>query len=250
MLAGLVALTLWGAVSPRSQWRLLVGWTRNNPAAVEPGPISVGIHRVVAIAGTIVLGVCAVGAVRQPLQAIPEAVPPTSVVQQLWGSPTPHVVNRIVPPVSAPPNGLMAQPILRYQAIDGARRTPSYLFALPVWARTGVVAGEGYIGVDPPVGRSALDTASLVLQVRGDPNCIPRVVVVDESETTVAVAVYYGRPDSGSRETRLAIADCQTKLSAAASVSVLIPVPLSSLVGSRTVVRLDGTAIPKASSPR
>jgi hypothetical protein len=250
ILLGLVVLTIWGAVAPRGQWRVLAAWTRRNPYASEPGPVSVGVHRAFAIVATIALGYGGFGLLGLHPTSVPQAGTPTSVVQRLWGSPDPHIVNRVVPPILAPPNGLVQQPVLRYQAMDGAHRMPSYLFTLKPWTRTGTVAGEGYIGVDPPVGLTALDTSSIVLQVRGDPNCLPRAVVAVETEKTVAVAVYYGRPDTAPRETYVNVANCSTVLSEAESVSVLIPVPLRSLVGTRTVVGLDSKPIPEATAGR
>lgn len=250
ILLGLAVLTVWGAVAPRGQWRVLAAWTRRNPYESEPGPVSVGVHRAFAIVATIALGYAGWGLLDVQQKSAPRAAAPTSVVQRLWGSPDPHVVNRVVPPILAPPNGLVQQPILRYEAMDGAHRTPAYIFSLKPWIRTGLVAGEGYIGVDPPVGLTALDTSSLVLQVRGDPNCLPRAVVAVETDKTIAVAVYYGRPDTAPRETYVKVADCRTVLPEYTSVSVLIPVPLRSLVGSRTVVGLDSKPIPPATSGR
>lgn len=244
ILSGLAAMTVWGAVAPRGQWRALAGWSRRDPYASEPGPVAVAIHRLVAIVGIIVLGFSA-AAIHRNVQGPPPKVPasPSNAIEQMWGAPPPVVVNRVAQASSAPPAGLIAQPILRYQATDGAHRTPAYLFDLLPWKPTSAHPDDGYIGVDPPIGMSALDTADLVVQLRGDKNCIPRVVVAVESDSTVALAVYYGRPNPSAGDAAVDLADCRPVVPDADSVSVLLPVRLGSPIAQRTVVGLNGARI-------
>lgn len=49
LLVGLGILTLWGVISPRSEWRTLVGWSRRDAYLGEPGPATAGLVRVVSV---------------------------------------------------------------------------------------------------------------------------------------------------------------------------------------------------------
>lgn len=49
LLSGLGILTLWGVISPRSEWRMLVGWSRRDAYLGEPGPAVVGLVRIVSV---------------------------------------------------------------------------------------------------------------------------------------------------------------------------------------------------------
>ncbi|CAN5128680.1 hypothetical protein BH09ACT1_BH09ACT1_13830 [soil metagenome] len=49
LFAGLGILTLWGVISPRSEWRMVVGWSRRDAYLGEPGPAIVGLVRVVSV---------------------------------------------------------------------------------------------------------------------------------------------------------------------------------------------------------
>jgi hypothetical protein len=168
----------------------------------------------------------------------------TDPVRQLWGTPDPVVVNRVISPVTEVPSGLVPVPVNRFQVIDGAHRDPAYLFNLGTFEPPNPKKGDGYIGSDPSVGLTALDTANLVVQVRVDKRCIPRQVLVVQSSSTVVIAVYYGRPAG----TVVKTADLATQCNAPASgsVSTLIPIHLSAPVGTRAVVGLDGVPIARA----
>jgi len=244
LLAALAALTVWGAISPRGQWRVLAAWTRREPYASEPGPVSVGIHRGVAIVASVALVMVAICLSPSVSSGKPPQEQPQPL-SSLWGSPEPVVVNRVYAPSTEPPIGLMAQPVLRYQAVNGFLRDPSYLFALESLRP---VSKRGYIGVDPRPGLSAMDSAYLVVQVRADPACIPRDVVVQEDGTRVAVGVYYGRPDKKGGGSNPSVADCEPGLDDAHSVSTLIPIALDGELKDRKVTGLDGTEIPRADS--
>lgn len=248
ILSALAVLTVWGAIAPRGQWRVLAGWTRRNAYASEPGPLSVGVHRVVAILATVALAFGGYTLWRQYEKALPQAAQPLSALQQMWGAPAPLLVNRVIDSASAVPTGLVAQPVLRYQLVDNSRRSPNYLFGLTPWVPKGALAVGGLVGAAPGPGLSALDTAAIVVQVRGDKNCIPRAVYATEDSATVLLAVYYGRPDTAPGKPPATIADCKPVTSKAQSISVLLPVRLQESVGKRVVHNLDGTAIPAAPS--
>lgn len=222
---------------------MLAAWTRRDPYASEPGPVSVGVHRFVAIVATLGLGFGGVMLWQQYKSSLPQPPPPLSSLQQMWGAPDPVVVDRVIDSVPSIPSTLVAQPILRYQLVDNSRRTPNYLFDLQAWKPQGALAGGGLLGSQPSPGLSALDTAALVVQVRGDKNCIPRAAYATEDSTTVVVAVFYGRPDvAGAAPATLN--QCTTVSRDSDSISVLIPVRLQESVGKRVVRNVDGTPIP------
>jgi len=248
ILAALAVLTVWGAISPRGQWRVLAGWTRRDPYAGEPGPVSLGVHRFVAILATTALVIGGVSLLGQYRKSLPQPAPPLTSLEVMWGATNPVVVNRVIDTVPALPSNLVPQPILRYQRVDGARRAPNYLFALQDWKLVGALGNGGLAGVQPGPGLTALDTAAIVVQVRGDKNCIPRAIYATEGPKTVVIAVYYGRPDAGPGATAAALASCTPKPPAADSVSVLIPIRLQTAVEKRVVQNLDGTPISMAPS--
>jgi len=241
ILSGLAILTLWGAVAPRGQWRVLAGWSRSRPYASEPGPVAVGIHRVVAIAASIaLLGTGATYYLQRHDLISAVASTPKTPLEVMWGDASPEVVNRMVEPYGSKPYGLKSQPILRYQPVDGIDRLPLYLFALPVWNPERIRDGDGYIGTTPDAGHTALESSGMVVQVRGDAACIPRAVVVTETDTSVAVGVYYGRPSPAVGAPKVAISKCSTDLPVTTGSTVLIPVPLADKLGARSVTSLTG----------
>lgn len=250
VLSGLSILTVWGFVAPRSQWRVLTGWSRRDPAAGEPGPVFVGIHRTVAGIAVAVLaigGASAInGAIHPTGSSAARAV--TDPVRLLWGTPDPRVVNRVFVPVSQPPARLVREPVLRYQPVDGRHRSPSYLFTLAPYSRPLPTRSDGYLGARPGAGLAALDTADLVVQVRADRRCTPQQVLVVESNTAVAVAVYYGRPAGEPLDAKALATPCALSASGDKSSSVLIPIDLAAPLGARAVLNLEGTPIPKAST--
>jgi hypothetical protein len=246
ILVSLAVLTVWGAIAPRGQWRVLAGWTRRNPYASEPGPISVGVHRFVSILATLGLGFGGVLLWQQYERSLPQPPPPLSRVQQMWGAPDPVVLDRVIDSVSSVPSDLVAQPVLRYQLVDNSRRAPNYLFDLHDWKLTGPLAVGGILGAEPSAGLSALDTAAVVVQVRGDKNCIPRAVYATEDSTTVIIAVFYGRPDTASGTAPVALNDCKPVTKDSDSTSVLIPIRLQEDIGKRAVRNFNGTPIPSA----
>jgi hypothetical protein len=248
LLGGLAVLTLWGFVAPRSQWRVLTSWSHRDPRGNEPGQVVVGIHRVVAglaVASLAFTGVSIEQGSKQP-KAVPVVRSTADPVRQLWGTPDPVVVNRVISPVTAAPTNLVSLPVLRFQGIDGTHRDPSYPFNLGTFQPPHAKKGDGYVGSDPAVGLTALDTANLVVQVRADARCIPKQVLVLQSASAVVVAVYYGRP--GGEVTNGADLATLCNAPASGSVSTLIPLHLDAPVGSRAVVNLDGVPVAPAVS--
>ena len=165
---GLAILTVWGFISPRGQWRVLAAWSRREPYANEPGPGLVAIQRVVAGIGLVVLATAGWSMYTAYLDSLPKAPPPPGLVEQMWGSPAPKVVNRVFTPLESPPAGLVKEQVLGYQVVNGNSRDPQYLFSLDHFAVKGATVGIGYLGHQPQAGLVALDTADLVIEVRGE----------------------------------------------------------------------------------
>lgn len=248
VLGGLTILTLWGFAAPRSQWRVLTGWSHRDSTGDEPGAVIVGIHRLVAgiaLAGLAVSGATVVSGLfdtsgRSSARAI------TDPVRLLWGTPDPTVVDRVFVPVTVAPAGLMREPALRFQTVSAKTRSPDYLFSLGTYARPHASATDGYLGAYPSVGMSALDTADVVVQVRADTRCTPQQVLVVESGTSIVIAVYYGRPVGESLDAKALAVPCTPQVSGTRSSSVLIPIDLAAAVGKRAMLNLEGMPISKA----
>jgi hypothetical protein len=202
--------------------------------------VSVAVHRLVAILATV--GLVLAGGVLwvQYTKSLPKPPAPISAVQQMWGAPDPIVLNRVLEGSTDQPSGLVQQPLLRYQELNGALRSPAYLFDLKAWKLTAPQRDGGIVGTVPSPGLSALDSASIVVQVRGDLDCIPRGLYVLEQTTTITIAVYYGRPGASSST----VTDCRPVPPADSSLSVLLPIDLRDPVGKRTVQNLDGSTVP------
>ncbi len=250
ILGGLTILTVWGVAAPRSQWRALTGWSRSDSSGGDPGPAVAGIHRAVATVALVSLAVGGMSVVRGVFQPSGRAGERSIVdpVRLQWGSPDPTVVNRVFVPVTRPPNGLVREPILRFQIVNAKTRSPGYLFGLSTYSRPHASATDGYLGALPPVGLTALDTADLVVQVRADRRCTPHQVLVVESATTVGIAVYYGRPAGEPLDAKALASPCDARAAGTKSSSVLIPIDLGGAVGARAVLDLDGTPIPQATA--
>jgi hypothetical protein len=238
----LAVLFFWAILAPRRFWRILIGWSYRDPSRNEPSAAVFGLYRTVAFVGIVALVSTGV-AINQPASDPPEqASAPPSAVQRMWGSPAPLVVDRVVVPHSEPPIGLVRQPLLGFQPVEGARRLPGYLFGLRVFERDDAVEANGLMGVPPPPGLVALDTADLVLHVNADRRCFPHEVVVNESAKSVRVGIFFGQanPRDGSNAARVAECDPEPER---AGVSLLVPVTLSDALGDREVQDLDGRPV-------
>ena len=232
---------LWGLFAPRSQWRTLSAWLVSNPNANEPGGATYAWRQFISGLGVAALVVVAGSTWFSAVANQPRPAPPPTAVEQMWGSPTPHLVDRAVYPLDAPPAGLVEEPLLGFQSFDD--ELPGYLRLLPTFSIIGDVAVPGYIGSVADAGFSAVGSANLVVNVRGPLLCIPRQAVVIESETTVQIAVYYGVPDPPAGPAPDHVAGCP--LTGVVTSSVLIPIPLSAPIGDRVVQDLAGTPIPE-----
>lgn len=220
----------------------MFSWTYRDSFRGEPSRSGYLLFRLVSAIGVISLTLGSVGAyqVWQRRQPVPPA-PPT-LVELMWGKPNPVVLNKVVHGVTQIPTGLVDQPILGYQVVDGQTRQPSYLFGLKHFKLKSATKLNGLVGTGPSAGLVALDTADLVLKVSGDPKCFAQVVVVREDAEKVEVGVYYGQANPSDGSNKDQVANCST-ISARENRSTLIPIDLSDEVGKRQVVGLDGRGI-------
>ena len=231
---------LWGVLAPMNQWRVLTGWSVSDPHRHEPGVGSYGVRRLVSAVGAAgVLAVFVVAGI-STVEELPKAPPPFTAVRVMWGTPDPQVVNRVVRSLQAPPVDLANQLILGYQAFDGA--APSYLTRLRNYSLLGNDDVPGYIGTIPDQGLAGVDTAQMLIHVRGPILCIPRAAVVLETETTIRVAIYYGLPDSSDGTAVDNAVSCRA--GSTLTASLLVPITLTAPVGDRKVQTLDATNIP------
>ncbi|MDO7881268.1 hypothetical protein [Antiquaquibacter soli] len=232
-------LFLWGLVAPRGQWRSLVGWSVADEHDAEPGGTAYGVRRLVSglalVSLLAVVGVSASSAIaRTPTQERPE-----TPLQAMWGTVAPTVVNRIVTSAPGAPPGLVEIPVAAYQ--DFEDDIPGYVTRLREFELLGDADPNGLVGDLPPVGNGALDFADIVINVRGPILCIPRAVVLVQTDTEVRVGVYYGLPTADDGTERDSVAGCP--VDSTVTGSILIPLQLAAPLGERPVVALDGTPI-------
>ena len=254
---GVVAVSLglyflWGLLSPRSQWHALSAWSVSNPHANEPSGASYGWRRLLSAVG--VIGLVSVGAIAstpQLLAALPRDPAVTPPVEEMWGDPVPHLVNRSVYGSTTVPTNLVSVPVLGYQDLDELDDLPPYVLELSSFTLLGDGVPNGYIGLTPAEGFSGVGPADLLVNVRGSVLCIPREAVVIETDSTVQIAIYYGLPDpapSGDPDAAPPTAPDHVAGCPAddpVTSSVLIPITLASELGERTVQALDGSEIRK-----
>ena len=91
----------------------------------------------------------------------------------------------------------------------------------------------------PTDGYSAMDTAELILHVRGPLLCIPRAALVVETSESITVAVYYGLPDPADPATPVDNA-VSCPADSPVTASALLPIELAADVGERPVLTLAG----------
>jgi hypothetical protein len=241
IVASLGLAFVWGLVAPRSRWRTMTAWSVSDPYAHEPGAFGYGLRRLASAVG--IIGLATVGSVAAVSYAdrLPSPSEPQTPVQAMWGEPAPRVINRVIRGTTVAPSGLVAVPVLGYQAF-GALGPPAYLARLGTYTRFGSAAVPGLIGTAAPAELRATATANLVLHVRVPVLCVPRAVVVIESEATIKIGVYYGLPDSAAVSLADNEAGCEP--GSLVTASLLIPIELASAVGDRTVESLEGAALP------
>lgn len=237
-------LLLWGLLAPRANWSSLVAWSTSDPRAAEPGFTSYLVRRL--LFGFGLLGLVGLGAamvITWLLNPPLHAKPPTPV-QLMWGHAPPVVLDRVITPLAEPPAGYTEMPVLGYQEVDDEKGPGDYLrFLEPFELLGGKRDMPGLIGQNPGDGYSAMDTAELILNVRGPLLCIPRGAIIKETIDSVTVAVYYGLPDQPPDTAIDNAVSCPAD--ATVTTSVLLAIELQEEVGARKVIMLDGTEIPQ-----
>ncbi len=242
-LVGLGVIFAWGVAWPRSQWFALVSWTRADPGASEPSAPAYAVGRLFSVMGVLAILIISVnwGMGRLDFSQTRSLRPP-SVAQEVWGSPAPYVVDRVFATVPAASPGLVEAQVDGYQVVDSTSRNPAYLYQAGRIRVAGLATMPGFLGVPPLAGTVALDTADVVVHVRGDDRCIPRQVVVVEDGATVRLGVFFGRPDAVDGATA-DLGDCDPEAPAEETRGYLIPVDLSQSVGGRVMESLAATEI-------
>jgi hypothetical protein len=231
------ALFLWGLVAPRTQWRALVGWSVSDPNANEPGGAAYLVRRVLSAVGLVGLLVVGLGAAGPVLALFPSDAPPIPPVRAMWGTPEPQIVNRVFAASAAPSGTLSEMPVIGYQ--DLGDELPDYLIDLTPFTLLGNADPPGYLGSNPDPGVLAVGSADLVVNVVGPVLCIPRDVVVIETEDAVQIGVFYGRSDDAGVSDQVTACPADSSLTG----SVLVPIDLSEPLGDREVQTLDGNHI-------
>ncbi|MEP6481526.1 MAG: fumarate hydratase [Rhodoglobus sp.] len=247
LVLGIVAATMggvlfWGLVAPRSNWQSLTGWSLSDPRTNEPGAFSYGLRRLVSAIGVLALVGVLIAASTTFVLNLPDAAPPRSAVHNMWGEPDPQVVNRVVQPLTAAPAGLPEMPIIGYQVFTNSG-APAYLSRLANYTLLGKTDMAGFIGNPPSVGFSAIDSASLVVSVRGPILCMPREAVVIETDKTIQIGIFYGVPDAADGSAVDQVKECPKD--AALTASLLVPIALAGPVGDRELQALDGSKLVK-----
>ncbi len=243
--AVLAVLLVWGMVEPRSQWRVLRAWSVADPHDREPGMAVYGWIRLASAVGVVGLAAVGVAGASTVIANQPQPPPPLSPLRIMWGSPPPQLLGRVSSNLGEAPAGLVEVPILGYQTFDDG--IPAYVLDLREFTMLGDPDPAGIVGSEPEEGTSAIGSSNLLVHVRGPVLCIPRAVVVIESETAVEVGVFYGAPDDPGGGPVDHVASCP--LDDPVTGSLLIPVQLSGPVRDRVVTDLEGEPIANVRVP-
>lgn len=238
----LTVFLLWTLFAPRGQWRALVGWSVGDIHRDEPSGTAYALRRLGAGIGLLGIVTVAAFAAAPSLVSSQEQAPEPDAIELMWGDVRPDVVNRIITPIGvSPEGGLVQMPILGYQSFE--EETPSYVTRLDDFRLLGRITPPGYVGELPPIGNGALDFADLVVNVRGPLLCIPREVVMFQSEESVKIAVYYGLPTSSDGVEGDNAGSCP--VDSPVTGSVLIPLQLAAPLDGRPVLTLSDEEIPE-----
>lgn len=236
--AGILGVVLiWGLVSPRTQWRVLVGWSARDPDRAEPGDGVHGITRIVCLIGLLGLAAFASVQIWAALSEQPRPAPDRGAVESMWGSPVPRLVDRIVTPVAAPPADLAPGPVTGYQEIERGW-APDYLVEVPRWSFLAEPAPTGLIGSTPGDGFTAYGISDMLLSAQGPLVCIPRLAAVEETDSLITIGIYWGLPGAAGQDNLAACSDLGGLLQ-----TVLIPVQLAAPVDGRNVVTFEGAPV-------
>ena len=251
LVGALAVIFSWGLISPRSQWYAFVGWTRDDPRGTEPGSGAYTVSRFVSLVGLVVVASILAGWAVANIR-IPEAEVPTrseTIAQRIWGDPRPLVVDRVFLPSAIVPADLVSQKVTGYQLVDNVERTPRYVFEGGKLRSSGIAAQPGFIGMEPREGAVALDTADLIVHVRGDDRCIPQRVVAVSVDGAIQVGVFFGQPKPADGSNAANVSNCDPGPPVARTRGYLVPIDFEAPLGDRALMRLDGSLIPLMPGP-
>jgi len=237
--AGLLgAILLWGLVSPRTQWRVLVGWSTSDPDRAEPGDGVHGLTRIICLLGLLGLlafaGLQAWGAVSHQ----PRAATEPTAVDRMWGSPVPGLVDRLVSPGAVPPADLAPGGIAGFQEIERGW-APDYLVGMPRWSFLGDPEPTGLLGAYPGDGYTAYGLSDVLVAATGPLGCVPRAAAVAPADGVVQIGVYWGLPGATGQDSLAACA-----AAGGMRQTVLIPIQLPDPIEGRDVVTFEGAPVP------
>lgn len=232
------ALLVWGLVSPRTQWRVLIGWSTSDPDRAEPGDAVHGVTRLVCLLG--LLGLLAVAGL-QGWDAVahqPRSASERTALEDMWGDPVPGLLDRVVTPAAGPPLDLAPGTISGFQDLERGS-APDYLVAMPRWEFHGEVVPLGVLGNDPGDGFTAYGVSDVLVAAVGPLGCIPRGTAVTETDGVVQIGVYWGLPGPAA----------QDHLGACSTVdglrqTVLVPIQLAAPLDGRDVATFEGDPVP------
>ena len=232
------AILLWGLVSPRTQWRVLIGWSTSDPDRAEPGDSVHGVTRLLCLLG--LLGLLAVAGVQvwNTVSHQPRSAPAATALEDMWGDPVPGLLDRLVTPAAAPPVELAPGTISGVQDLDRGS-APDYLVAMPRWEFLGEAEPLGVIGNYPGDGFTAYGLSDVLVAAVGPLGCIPRGAAVSETDGVVQIGVYWGVPGAGAQDH---VGACSTVDSL--RQTVLVPIQLAAPLEGRDVVTFEGVPVP------
>lgn len=233
----LAALLLWGLVSPRTQWRVLVGWSARDPDRTEPGDGVHGVTRILCLIGLLGLAAFAGIQIWATISEQPRPAPQRGAVESMWGDPVPRLIDRVVTPVAAPPADLAPGLVAGYQEFERGW-APDYLVGVQRWSFLAEPTPAGLIGVYPGDGFTAYGVSDMLVSAQGPLTCIPRVAAIEETEALVTLGVYWGLPVGIEGDSLAACSDTGGLLQ-----TVLLPIQLATPLEGRNVVTFEGSAI-------
>jgi len=231
------AVLLWGLVSPRTQWRVLVGWSARDPDRTEPGDGVHGITRIVCLVGLLGLAAFAGVQIWSAVSEQPRPAPERSAVEAMWGVPVPRLIDRVVTPAAAPPADLAPGALDGYQELERGG-APDYLVAVPRWSFLAESTPSGLIGAYPGDEYTAYGISDILVSAKGPLGCIPRAAAAEETEALITLSVYWGLPAGTDQDSLAACSDLTGLLQ-----TVLIPVQLAAPVDGRSVVTFEGEPV-------
>ena len=206
LLAPVIALLLWGAISPRSQWQRLFAWSYRNPEANEPSDAAYALTRVVniVILGVLVWQVIGLTTTGDDVDAQPAVTtrPPAATFtatavggEELRAAFGVDEATVVVPSVvTAQPRSTRPVKVLRRQAVEAAS-PPGYM-GQTLTGQNGSWLVLGIRADEPPTSVQINEVAFRGVAVNVLAGCTAPcpTAAVDSGETFYLVPVRLARP--------------------------------------------------------